>query len=121
MATDGAQAYDLASSPAAAGQYKTLRLALAMRGGVSLAVWIGGAVAELDLFRRACNSPLGIDGYPVCAAESDEQYERAKIYADLLRKTQFENVEIDILAGASAGGLNAVLLGLAQSRGVVMD
>ncbi|WP_081631560.1 DUF3376 domain-containing protein [Nocardia sp. 348MFTsu5.1] len=103
------------------GQYKTLRLALAMRGGVSLAVWIGGAVAELDLFRRACNSPLGIDGYPVCAAESDEQYERAKIYADLLRKTQFENVEIDILAGASAGGLNAVLLGLAQSRGVVMD
>src|SRR5918994_930485 len=31
---------------------RTLRIALAMRGGVSLAVWIGGAVAELDLLRR---------------------------------------------------------------------
>ena len=31
---------------------RTLRVALAMRGGVSLAVWIGGAVAELDLLRR---------------------------------------------------------------------
>ena len=30
---------------------RVLRLALAMRGGVSLAVWIGGAVAELDLLR----------------------------------------------------------------------
>src|SRR6266566_280225 len=34
--------------------HRTLRLTLAMRGGVSLAVWIGGVVAELDLFRRAC-------------------------------------------------------------------
>jgi hypothetical protein len=28
-----------------------LRLALGMRGGVSLAVWIGGAVAEIDRLR----------------------------------------------------------------------
>ena len=31
---------------------RTLRLALAMRGGVSLASWIGGTVAELDILRR---------------------------------------------------------------------
>ena len=31
---------------------RTLRIALAMKGGVSLAVWIGGAVAELDILRR---------------------------------------------------------------------
>ena len=30
-----------------------LRLALAMRGGVSLAVWIGGAVSEIERLRRA--------------------------------------------------------------------
>ena len=30
---------------------RILRVAVAMRGGVSLAVWIGGAVAELDLLR----------------------------------------------------------------------
>jgi hypothetical protein len=33
---------------------KTFRLALTMCGGVSLAVRIGGAVAEIDLFRRPC-------------------------------------------------------------------
>ena len=38
----------------------TLRLALAMRGGVSLAVWIGGAVAEIDVLRRA--APAKKDG-----------------------------------------------------------
>ena len=38
--------------------HKTLRLALAMRGGVSLAVWIGGVVAEIDLFRRACSNQI---------------------------------------------------------------
>src|SRR5688572_1507281 len=31
---------------------RSLRVALAMKGGVSLAVWIGGAVAELDILRR---------------------------------------------------------------------
>jgi len=35
---------------AGAGNGTTLRLALGMRGGVSLAVWIGGAAAELDEF-----------------------------------------------------------------------
>ncbi len=32
---------------------KELRLALAMRGGVSLAVWIGGVCAEIDELLRA--------------------------------------------------------------------
>ena len=31
---------------------RTLRIALAMKGGLSLAVWIGGAVAGLDILRR---------------------------------------------------------------------
>ena len=30
-----------------------LRLAISMRGGVSLAVWIGGALAEIDVLRRS--------------------------------------------------------------------
>ncbi|MFS0896089.1 DUF3376 domain-containing protein [Mycolicibacterium litorale] len=96
--------------------YRTMRLALAMRGGVSLAVWIGGAVAELDLFRRACNNlDIGPDpnGY---------RKARAKTYRGLLEDTRrFNRVEIDILAGASAGGLNAVLFGLAQACDTVMD
>lgn len=97
------------------GNHKTLRLALAMRGGVSLAVWIGGVVAEIDLFRRACNSQI----HP---SENQYRQERAKRYAEILRDTtRYERVEIDILAGASAGGLNAILYGLAQSCQSVMD
>ncbi|WP_197373687.1 DUF3376 domain-containing protein [Mycolicibacterium baixiangningiae] len=96
--------------------YRTMRLALAMRGGVSLAVWIGGAVAELDLFRRACNDiDIGPDLH-------GHRRIRADKYRELLEKTKrFNKVEIDILAGASAGGLNAVLFGLAQSCDTVMD
>jgi predicted acylesterase/phospholipase RssA len=95
--------------------HKTLRLALAMRGGVSLAVWIGGAVAEIDLFRRACSNQI----HP---RENQYRQERARRYAELLRDTtEYERVEVDILAGASAGGLNAVLYGLAQSCRSVMD
>ena len=45
---------------APAGQ--RLRLALSLRGGVSLAVWIGGAVRELDLARRSVGAPFGGGG-----------------------------------------------------------
>jgi predicted acylesterase/phospholipase RssA len=96
--------------------HKVLRIALAMRGGVSLAVWIGGAVAEIDLFRRACNGDdLGAD--PLGCREK-----RAAIYRERLANTgKYDGVRVDILAGASAGGLNAVLFGLAQSCNTVMD
>ena len=69
----------------------TLRLALGLRGGVSLAVWIGGAVAELDAFRHARGST------------ADDYYSR------LLAVGRYDSVEIDVMSGASAGGLNAVL------------
>ncbi len=72
-----------------------LRLALAMRGGVSLAVWIGGAFAEIDRVRR----------------QEDPFVSR------LLAATRFTSLEVDILAGASAGGLNAALGGLAMAQG----
>ena len=35
-----------------ARQPRELRLALSMNGGVSLAVWIGGSVSEIDCLRR---------------------------------------------------------------------
>ncbi|OPX10565.1 hypothetical protein B1964_23545, partial [Gordonia sp. i37] len=83
-------------------------MALAMRGGVSMAVWIGGVIAELDLLRRANDDTSDTSG-------------RAEIYRQLLGEAKYEAVEFDILAGASAGGLNAVLFALAQSYGVVTD
>ncbi|MGU3436571.1 DUF3376 domain-containing protein [Actinomycetes bacterium M1A6_2h] len=86
----------------------TLRLTLAMRGGVSLAVWIGGAVAEIDVLRRASLTPNPTDP-------------RMRRYRDLLATAGYGKVEVDILAGASAGGFNAVLYGLAQSYGASLE
>jgi patatin-related protein len=105
--------------------HRTLRLTLAMRGGVSLAVWIGGVVAELDLFRRACTptSSPGARGrsWQIHESEPGDRIERARIYADMFAATGFKTVEIDILTGASAGGLNAILYGLSQATGAVLD
>ncbi|WP_368825489.1 DUF3376 domain-containing protein [Kocuria cellulosilytica] len=105
---------------------RTLRLALAMRGGVSLAVWIGGAVAELDVLRRI---RLLRDGagrlhavllHP--AEEADPRLaERAAVYARLLADAGYDRVELDLLAGASAGGLNGVVHAVAQRAGTDLD
>jgi predicted acylesterase/phospholipase RssA len=77
-----------------------LRLALGMRGGVSLAVWMGGACSEIDQLRRA----LDTGGDP--------------LYGDLLRANGYGSVAVDVVAGASAGGLNSVLMGVSVVHGV---
>ncbi len=81
---------------------KELRLALGMRGGVSLAIWIGGACAEIDRLRRADTDP--VDFWPELLAVSD--YDRAIV---------------DVIAGASAGGLNGVLYAASQQYGFDLD
>jgi predicted acylesterase/phospholipase RssA len=77
-----------------------LRIALGMRGGVSLAVWMGGACSEIDRFRRAL---------------ADED---APDYRDLLRAAGYGSVAVDVVAGASAGGLNSVLLSCSVVHGM---
>jgi predicted acylesterase/phospholipase RssA len=87
----------------------TIRLALVMNGGVSLAVWMGGVTHELDLLRRA-SSPQ----YPEPdAADRDVPVFRA--WRELVREKGKE-VEIDILSGTSAGGLNGLFLATAIAR-----
>lgn len=66
-----------------------LRLALIMNGGVSLAVWMSGVTREIDRLRR-----------------HDGLYGRL---LDLVHAT----ARVDVIAGASAGGLAGTLLGLA--------
>ncbi|MEV6520550.1 DUF3376 domain-containing protein [Longispora sp. NPDC051575] len=98
---------------------RTLRIALAVRGGISLAVWIGGAVAEIDVLRRTDHD--GALAWPGPAPGPEGQRQRAAVYGDLLALAGYRRVEVDILAGASAGGLNSLLYGLAQSVGRTMD
>ncbi|MHC1560635.1 patatin-like protein [Actinomycetospora sp. C-140] len=102
-------------------QRRTLRLALAMRGGVSLAVWIGGAVAEIDVLRRRGAEPPR----PAEGARPEDQdvisRQRGHAYQQLLELCGYGAVEVDVLAGASAGGLNSVLYATALTRGTTID
>ncbi|WP_232496565.1 DUF3376 domain-containing protein [Agromyces humatus] len=111
---------------------RTLRIALAMKGGLSLAVWIGGAVAELDILRRirlfdddgTCRAILlhKTDAKERGRGGADPNLvRRASEYARLLRSRGYDRVEFDVLAGASAGGLNGVLYAVAQRAGVGFD
>lgn len=78
---------------------RQLRLALGMRGGVSLAVWIGGATVEVDHLVR------GDVGF----------------WRELLAPSAYDDVIVDVVAGASAGGLNGVLLAASQQYGFRLD
>ena len=70
-----------------------LRLALVMSGGVSLAVWMGGAAHECHRVTRG-------DG---------------PVWRGLLRLTATK-ASIDVISGTSAGGLNGALLAMAIAR-----
>jgi predicted acylesterase/phospholipase RssA len=76
-----------------------VRVAMALNGGVSLAVWMGGCAAELDCARRAHLAP--------------EPGRRA--YHALCRAFRRELV-VDLMSGSSAGGINGALLGAAISH-----
>ncbi len=86
-----------------------LRLALAMRGGVSLAVWMGGACAEIDALRRAGDLPT------TAGDDAATAFWRAS-----LAEAPFSRVTVDVIAGASAGGLNGVMFGAAIRHGFSM-
>jgi hypothetical protein len=90
------------------GSSRELRLALGMRGGVSLAVWIGGACVEIDGLRRAPSLPA--------APASNRPF-----WSRLTSATGYDSVLVDVMAGASAGGLNGVLFAACQVYGVPFD
>ncbi len=108
-------------------QRRALRLALAMRGGVSLAVWIGGAVAEIDVLRsiRIVRNAEGAEAVVVLRCDEEPLTPgletRVKAYANLLAARGADRVDVDILAGASAGGLNSVIYAAAQRAGRPID
>ncbi len=81
-----------------------VRVAMALNGGVSLAVWMGGCAVELDAARRAHAATEAI-------GNGDDAIER-RVYNDLLTAFRRRFV-VDIMTGASAGGINGALLAAA--------
>jgi hypothetical protein len=118
-----------------------VRFAVAMSGGVSLAVWMGGIAREMNLLQEASNLrqsgtlPVSADGSGSGSAEAGANVRRAgngqpgaggtpdpddqcrDLYLALLKLLNV-TVSIDILSGTSAGGINAALLGLSSAAGV---
>lgn len=93
-----------------------LRLAVAFTGGVSLAVWMGGVAREMNLLLAASRLRRG---EPV-ADTSGQARKVREGYATLLRLLNVD-CTMDVLSGTSAGGINAVVLGLANVQRFDLD
>lgn len=97
-----------------------LRLAVAISGGVSLAVWMGGLVREINLLTQASDLRTRGEGeipVPSAAAPPDGSLDMRvrDLYGQLLDLVDV-TASVDVLSGTSAGGINAAVLGLANAR-----
>lgn len=106
---------------------RVLRVAISLRGGVSLAVWMAGALAELDLLRRIRIVRLPGGGLHAFVLWPDDRpipsstLRRVGRYARVVAAAGYDEVQFDVIAGASAGGLAAVLFAVAQRAGTSLD
>ena len=100
---------------------KELRFALVCFGGVSLAIYMHGINKEILKLVRASRALHGIADRAKRASASfnslvdrnDPEYDTEAVYFDLLREVGRKidlRVVVDIIAGASAGGINGTML-----------
>src|SRR5262249_7808962 len=90
-----------------------IRFAVAMSGGVSLAVWMGGVARELNLLQQASNLRQRQDD---AAADPGGDEKCRELYGKLLELLDV-TVTTDVLSGTRAGGSTAAVLGLAGVTG----
>jgi len=111
---------------------KELRIALVCFGGISLAVYMHGISKEILKLVRASAALHGIRDRSRRALASffdakdpsDPEYDTEEIYFDLLKEISRSvelRVIVDIIAGASAGGINGTMLARALSHDLGMD
>ena len=96
---------------------KEIRLALVCYGGISLAVYMHGITKEIWRLARASQA-FHKGETPASGSQG--------VYRDLLQEIQDETglrmrVLVDIIAGASAGGINGVFLAQAISTGQSLE
>ena len=113
---------------------REVRFAVVIYGGVSLAVYINGVVQEmLHLVRSTALPRTGLKGSEVvyrslaCRLGIPEGKWDSDDPGSAMELTESEAPEprtrfiVDILSGTSAGGINAIFLGKALSRGKSLD
>ena len=94
-----------------------LRLATTMTGGVSLAIWMGGVAREINLLSQASQWRRTGGEFPAGTSLSTPATESLKLYAGLIDLLDLV-VDVDVLSGTSAGGINAALLASARATGI---
>ena len=111
---------------------KELRIALVCFGGVSLAIYMHGISKEILKLVRASSKLHAIAdrarrakaSYFDFADRDDPEYDTEDVYFELLREIGRKvelRVVVDIIAGASAGGINGTMLARALSHDLPMD
>lgn len=93
-----------------------LRLATTMTGGVSLAIWMAGVAREINLLTQASQWRREGGPFPADSPLSKESAASLRLYASLLDLLDVI-VDVDILSGTSAGGINAALLASSRVTG----
>jgi patatin-related protein len=96
---------------------KELRLALVCYGGVSLAVYMHGITKEVWRLARASQAHHAPDPVPI---GDDDIYRRLLAAIEEASGVRLR-VLVDIIAGASAGGINGVFLGQAIATGQSLE
>ena len=110
---------------------KELRFALVCYGGVSLAVYMHGVTKEILKLVRASRDFHTFTNrhqpdltYADVAAPRDEPADTEQAYFELLRiigQTLDLRIVVDVIAGASAGGINGVILARALAHDLNID
>ena len=111
---------------------KELRIALVCFGGISLAIYMHGISKEILKLVRASSALHAIADRAQRAKasffdrvnRSDPEYDTEDVYFELLReigRSVEMRVVVDIIAGASAGGINGTMLARALSHDLPMD
>jgi patatin-related protein len=111
---------------------KELRIALVCFGGISLAVYMHGVSKEILKLIRASRALHAIVDRSRRATSTffdeanrdDSGYDTEQVYFDLLREVGREvelRVLVDIISGASAGGINGAMLARALSHDLSMN
>ncbi len=93
-----------------------LRLATTMTGGVSLAIWMAGVAREINLLAQASQWRREGGPFPADSRLSKESTASLRLYASLIDLLDVI-VDVDILSGTSAGGINAALLASSRVSG----
>ncbi len=99
-----------------------VRLAVVLYGGVSLAVYIHGVTREILNLVRASKLFHADRGSGAAAARPRD--DSTAIYYDLLQELSSEvelRVVVDLISGASAGGINGVMLARALAHDLPLE